>query len=155
MPDCYRCGKKINIVVFCPFCGAKQRSGLEMYKAKDKKIESEKKKAILQITGLADKQTKVLLEGHDLTTHATGKDEKNISGKDGLQATQGMDDPQSTERELPIENKPEVPIHKVKPQGNRIVIGQQVVLWIVFMALFMIFCYVIYIILQDVKSWLG
>jgi hypothetical protein len=32
MAECYRCGKQIDVVVYCPFCGAKQRSSLEMYK---------------------------------------------------------------------------------------------------------------------------
>jgi hypothetical protein len=163
MPECYRCGKGIGKVIFCPFCGAKQRSGLEMYKAKDKKQERMRDKALKELGILAEKQTdKILLDDHDLSLHATGADDevpRPPSGGDLISEQTEKDDKKQESVTLPLPVKtaagPVPEIDKItEPVKAKLVIGKEHILWLIMLALLLIFGYVIYIILSDLKSWL-
>jgi hypothetical protein len=162
MAECYRCGKGIGKVVYCPFCGAKQRSGLEMYKAKDKKQERMRDKALKELGILAEKQTdKILLDGHDLSLHATGADDvpKPPSDDEQTEEKDSKDDkkPESVTLPEPVKTiaGPVPEIDKIsEPAKAKVVIGKEHILWLIMLALLLIFGYVIYIILSDLKSWL-
>gem|GEM_PF-6667691 len=124
MAECYRCGKKIEVVVYCPYCGAKQRSSIEMY--------NEEKKAT--------QDTKT----HQVTPAIHESEKTDIPPKAAEALLSG------TKEKAPLITVQTPESAQAAPAKPSFIIGKDVALWIVFAVVFIAFILAVVRFWQDI-----